>query len=111
MDGLVWIHLLLGPFVLVLVVLFRFFPPRKINYLCGYRTPRSMKSQEAWDEGNRFSAIWLLWATGVTCFVQFSLCIWLGPEDSLLPTVIVLLLAMLSALPATEMHLRRRFEA
>lgn len=25
------------------------FPPRKINLLAGYRTPRSMKSQAAWD--------------------------------------------------------------
>lgn len=25
------------------------FPPRKINWLYGYRTARSMKSQESWD--------------------------------------------------------------
>ena len=34
--------------VLVGLVL-RFYPPGEINYLYGYRTNRSMKSQEAWE--------------------------------------------------------------
>ena len=109
MEPLFWIHLLLGPFVLVLVILFRLFPPKKINYLYGYRTPRSMRSQEAWDEGNRYSGKWLVWAATGTCLVQLTLWLSLGPEDSLLPTVFILLLAVLSVLPATEVRLRRRF--
>lgn len=31
------------------------YPPKKINHLYGYRTKRSMKSQEAWDFAQRHS--------------------------------------------------------
>lgn len=32
------------------------FPPKKINYLFGYRTVQSMKSQERWDFAQKHSA-------------------------------------------------------
>ena len=32
------------------------FPPKKINQIYGYRTSRSMKSQENWDIAQRFSS-------------------------------------------------------
>ena len=32
------------------------FPPRKINGIYGYRTSRSMKSQENWDIAQRYSS-------------------------------------------------------
>lgn len=33
------------------------FPPKKINYLYGYRTRASMKNQQVWDFSQRFSGI------------------------------------------------------
>lgn len=33
------------------------FPPKKINYLYGYRTNTSMKNQEVWDFSQRYSGI------------------------------------------------------
>lgn len=32
------------------------FPPKKINHLYGYRTSKSMKSQESWDFAQEYSA-------------------------------------------------------
>ena len=32
-------------------------PPRKINYLYGYRTKRSMANQKAWDFAQRYSGV------------------------------------------------------
>jgi uncharacterized membrane protein len=32
------------------------FPPKKINGIYGYRTSRSMKSQENWDIAQRYSS-------------------------------------------------------
>ncbi len=32
------------------------FPPKKINGIYGYRTSRSMKSQENWDRAQRYSS-------------------------------------------------------
>ena len=42
-------------FVFVGFVMFQF-PPKNINYLYGYRTISSMKSQERWNFAQRFSA-------------------------------------------------------
>ena len=36
------------------------FPPKKINYLYGYRTAAAMKSKERWRFAQRFSAITML---------------------------------------------------
>lgn len=33
------------------------FPPKKINYLYGYRTQASMKNQAVWDFSQRYSGI------------------------------------------------------
>lgn len=33
------------------------FPPKKINYLYGYRTASSMKNQQVWDFSQRYSGI------------------------------------------------------
>lgn len=38
-------------------VLLRKFPPNDINALYGYRTDRSMKHKDLWNEGNHYSAI------------------------------------------------------
>ena len=44
-------------FVLILVgILFKLKPPKTINSIYGYRTPRSMKDQEHWDFAHEFSA-------------------------------------------------------
>lgn len=44
-----------GIFLLAGYIQYRF-PPKKINHLYGYRTSKSMQSQESWDFAQRFSA-------------------------------------------------------
>jgi uncharacterized membrane protein len=41
-------------------MLFYIFPPKRINYLYGYRTPSAMKSPERWQFAQRYSAIAML---------------------------------------------------
>jgi len=43
-------------FVITATITLRF-PPKKINYLYGYRTPASMKSQQVWDFAQHYSGI------------------------------------------------------
>ena len=43
-------------FAITALILY-FFPPRKINYLYGYRTAASMKNQERWDFSQKYSAV------------------------------------------------------
>ncbi|WP_442847270.1 SdpI family protein [Leeuwenhoekiella sp. H156] len=61
-------------FVSTAVVLYRF-PPKHINYLYGYRTAKSMKSQQHWDFAQKFSAlrmieagIFLIILAGISAF-------------------------------------------
>lgn len=42
-------------FILAGVIMLKF-PPKKINYIYGYRTPSSMKNQERWDFSQKYSA-------------------------------------------------------
>lgn len=54
---------LLIPLLMILFgVLFQKYPPKEINGAYGYRTTRSMKTQEAWDFAqNYFAKLWLRW--------------------------------------------------
>ncbi|MFD2697175.1 SdpI family protein [Mesonia sediminis] len=47
---------LLGIIFLVVGLLLKYKPPKKINMLYGYRTTRSMQSQEAWDFAQKSAA-------------------------------------------------------
>jgi len=47
--------------ILVFVaMLFYIFPPKRMNYLYGYRMPSAMKSPERWQFAQRYSAIAML---------------------------------------------------
>lgn len=48
-------NLLIGLVFFVTSIITHFFPPKSINQLYGYRTPRSMKNQHNWDVAQRFS--------------------------------------------------------
>jgi uncharacterized membrane protein len=55
-NQLLFIPLVTGSiFTLAGLILIKF-PPKKINWLYGYRTPQSMKNQEKWDFAQSYSA-------------------------------------------------------
>lgn len=70
MTQITILHLIVGPILLFVSLLMKIWPPKKINSFYGYRTPRSMKNQFAWDEANGYSADLLMWAGVSTIFVQ-----------------------------------------
>jgi uncharacterized membrane protein len=41
------------------------YPPKSINWLYGYRTARSMKSQECWDFAQTYAARGMVWVGGI----------------------------------------------
>lgn len=49
------IPIVTGPLVIIIMLLTQRFSPKKINSLYGYRTRRSMASQEAWDFAQPYS--------------------------------------------------------
>jgi uncharacterized membrane protein len=53
MDPILYVVSVNG-LLLLLSIIFKYFPPKKVNGLYGYRTPRSMANQEIWDFANNF---------------------------------------------------------
>jgi uncharacterized membrane protein len=102
------LNLMLGPLMLVLAILFKRFPAKKINHIYGYRTPRSMKSQEAWDCANRYSSNSFVVIAALICLVQVVLWSLLPPNDAILWITGVLVAGVIAVIPLTEWHLRKK---
>ena len=62
---------LIGLLFIIIGLLQRFMPPKNINKWYGYRTLTAKSSQQAWDLGNRYSAIYMIRA-GVVVLVLGS---------------------------------------
>ena len=85
-------------------------PPRRPNWWYGYRTPRSMRSQEAWEDANRIASLLLVLVgflslnTGLTCW-------FLTRRPNIAVTIVALVTSVLAlALFAlVELYLARNF--
>ena len=51
---------LIGIVFIIAALILYFFPPKKINYLYGYRTRSSIKNQQVWDFSQKYSAVKML---------------------------------------------------
>lgn len=112
-----YINIIILPLLFILFGLFLFkFQPKTINWMYGYRTFRSMKSQEAWDFANRYSAKLLLY-TGFKVLVISVIFIGFyngdveaieDLQDIIIPLQLVTLIG--GTIIPTEVQLRRRFD-
>ncbi|MEZ4857476.1 MAG: SdpI family protein [Flavobacteriaceae bacterium] len=95
-------------FMLVLFLIVKKFPPKKINYYYGYRTNRSMKNEDTWKAAQEYSSKksieLVLWS-----FVFPPLFYFLFPEYNFLLSVIAHTLLVLSIFYFTEKYLKERF--
>ncbi|MDL5045533.1 SdpI family protein [Oscillatoria amoena NRMC-F 0135] len=108
MNNPLYIHLLLGPLIVIIAFLFKRFPPRRINHLYGYRTPRSMRNQEAWDCANTYSSNAIFIVALLTCVVQVISYALLDYKNSMLVSCGFLVLGLVAVIPLTESHLKNR---
>jgi len=96
-------------FMLLLFLIFRGFPPKKINHLYGYRTARSMANETVWEDANNYSmklGVQLgIWSMFLPLFYYF---IW--PEQLLLATVITHTALLLFIVVGTERYLDQRYD-
>lgn len=102
-----YLYLLLSPLLLLIAVLFKLYSPSKINPYFGYRTKRSLSSQEAWDEANKFSSSLLVLIAVLLNVVQLALFLLLDQEQAFIITGIFLVFGVLLVIPLTEIHLRK----
>ncbi len=109
------INLLVPLVMIVLGILMQKVAPKKINWWCGYRTKRSMASQEAWDFAQSYSGKWM-WIVGAALFV-ITAVVWLffmhsdkNTLDiaSLVIVGVQVVLLVLTIVPV-EIALKRRF--
>lgn len=106
MDKFLIIHIGL----LIISILYRLFPPANINFLYGYRTKRSMKSQDTWNESNRYAAnaMILLAAIGITLVLisRYMIDFPMGERYSGL----LMIIGLVAIIPIVEIHLHTNFD-
>lgn len=105
---LLYIHLMLGPLMVVLSYIFKRFPPKTINHIYGYRTPRSMRSQEAWDCANLYCTHVFLIVSVLTCFVQLVTYSLMPSAQSIMWSSGFLVVGLIAVIPLTEVHLKKK---
>jgi uncharacterized membrane protein len=90
--------------------LLHFIPPVKINWFYGYRTVRSMKNTDTWNEGNRIFSLVLGIAGVLTIFSGVVLYSTLHDRGNI-PSIIVGLAVLIITLVVSEIILRKRFDS
>jgi hypothetical protein len=86
---------------------FKWYYPKEINALIGYRTARSMKSQEAWLFANKYSSDFLFRSSVELFFIQFPFHVVFEGETALLVFLGCWILCLLAAILVTEIRLKR----
>ena len=110
MDKTILTQLLIGPLFLILAIIFRTFPPKTINGVYGYRTPYSMKSQEVWDEANKFSFNLIIGVGIIITLTQLIFHFSLKGHLKLTIPTILLVVLLVAIIPITEVHIRKHFD-
>jgi uncharacterized membrane protein len=97
-------------FTITALILFRF-PPKKINWLYGYRTIKSMKSQDAWDFAQHYSSRLMLFS-GLILLIIACCALLFPPYNETTEVILSLILVFAAAFGLvilTERELERRF--
>lgn len=102
------IHLIISPPLLVIGYLFMRFPPKKINSFYGYRTPRSMRSQEAWDFANKYSSALMFYFFLSMPLVQLIGWFTVGPKPAALVSAVYLTVGLIALMIHTEIKLKQK---
>ena len=104
-------HIVIGPLLTIVGVIVKYNPPKKINSLYGYRTSRSMKSQEAWDAANAYSLNLMLWVGIATTISQVILYLLVTPLNALLIACIIMCTLLVGMIVRTESYLKSNFDS
>ena len=92
----------------LLSIIFWKFPPKKINNIYGYRTPRTMRSIEIWNFANNIFNRNLLNYSGISLLGSLLLANFSSKELTWQPMILVLLCVVVSIVK-TERSLNDNF--
>ena len=110
-ESSTFILLLVGIIFSIVGFIFRIFPPKKINWIYGYRTFSSMKNTDTWNVANKYSAE-LMIAEGITLTI-LGVAILFIPNPGVTTAILAIGLILLSAIiliVATERQLNKVFD-
>jgi uncharacterized membrane protein len=86
-------------------------PPKEINQLYGYRTKRSMSSQEKWDFAQMYSAKEMINHGKYLMLISlFGLFLQPGETFSIISAVVLILLSCIFLIVNTEKELKLKFK-
>lgn len=111
LENTLFISFLVGFIFLITALITLKFPPKKINYLYGYRTTASMKNQEVWDFAQRYSGIKMIQAGLFLMLISF-VNVFLNFKDEFLSVVfgmVFIIAAVIYLFVSTEKAIRKNF--
>ncbi|MBR5019426.1 MAG: SdpI family protein [Bacteroidales bacterium] len=91
-------------------------PPKEMNPLYGYRTRRSMRSQDTWDFAHRyFGKLWLVCGLVSIPVFLIPICLVLGKSEQVISMTSLIVLGLqvillLATIIATERALKNNFD-
>jgi uncharacterized membrane protein len=107
MDISLALHIVCGVLMVAIGYLYKRFPPKTINNLYGYRTPRSMRTQAAWHRANAYCSGLMFTGSLLILPVQVLLYVVFDGATSLLIYSAVLCGALVCLLPVVEKNLKK----
>lgn len=103
--------MILTTIILIVALIWKFYPPKEINSLYGYRTSMSMKNKETWKFANMYASMWLVRTSALLFMIAIFLYSW--PVDVAMIEVYMLapvLFALVLVIVRTENYLGKMFD-
>ena len=102
--------LLVAGLIQIIAILFKLFPPKKINLFYGYRTGFAMQNHDTWTEANKFSVNVMFRGAVINLIIALTAQIILPPNAALFITTVATLGMMVVVIVMTEKYLRKLFD-
>ena len=95
--------------IIILGIIYKYYPPKKINQFYGYRTRRSMKNQIIWDYANKIGAKMIIYL-GVITFLFGLIPLFISWKHAHFIPLFVLLFGILIGMLYCEKLLDKKFD-
>ena len=106
-DALLYVFTTNGLLFLISIIFWKF-PPKKINSLYGYRTPKATQNQQIWDYANTSFNKSLLIYAGISFLASLAFVTFLSAELTWQPMAFVFL-SIIVSIVKTEKGLTENF--
>lgn len=102
--------LLCGIVFLIAGIVTKLFPPKKINYLYGYRTARSMRSLEEWNYAQKYSAIKMIQIAAFLILISIIAMLVLSDlKEFNVASFFIVIISIIYLVVKTEKALKNKF--